>query len=323
MKNSIFVFLSKAILAAAVLGGIPAKALSQEKTAFPFSRYSYNPEEAAMAGAVGVRTSTIGNAGFSNAAAAVFSEERFKAAAAFRRFSPDKLKESFYSIGAAYKPSDRTVLGIGAVYGANEKYDKYNDLGSRYGSYRPKDMLFSAGAAYRFAEYLSAGVNVRYAGSSIAEGHSYDAVSLDAMAMTRFSPGAQLTLKAAGGISSVGGKIKSYNGSKVSLPSSAVVAVGADYAPGALHKVEAELDADCYFEDGPAFSAGASYCYAGMASIRAGYRYGGDTVVPSHVSAGAGFRYAGVQIDFAYLIPAGKDSSLLKKTFTLGLAWSF
>ncbi len=276
-----------------------------------------------MAGATATRTSTIGYAGFGNAAAAVFAEEKFKVSAAFRNFSPDNLKEKFYSAGAAYKPTDKVAIGIGAVYGANEKYDKYNDMGVRYGTFRPEDMILSAGAAYRFAEYLSAGVNVRYVSSSIAEGHSYDATAFDAMVMTKFSPAARLTLKAAGGVCSVGSKVKSYNGSKVSLPSSAVVAAGADYAPGKMHRVEAELDADCGFEDGTAFSAGASYCYAGMASIRAGYRYGGDTVVPSHVSAGAGFRYAGVQIDFAYLIPAGKDSSLLKKTFNLGLAWSF
>ena len=56
-------------------------------------------------------------------------------------------------------------------------------------------------------------------------------------------------------------------------------------------------------------------------SVRAGYRYGGDSVIPSFASVGAGVKLFGVHLDAAYLIASG--DSPLKNTFCIGIGYSF
>jgi hypothetical protein len=58
-----------------------------------------------------------------------------------------------------------------------------------------------------------------------------------------------------------------------------------------------------------------------MVSFRAGYRYGGDSPIPSFASVGAGVKFSGVKLDLAYLI-AGGDSPM-KNTLAIGLGYSF
>jgi hypothetical protein len=58
-----------------------------------------------------------------------------------------------------------------------------------------------------------------------------------------------------------------------------------------------------------------------MVSVRAGYRYGGKSVIPSYASVGAGFKLFGVSLDLAYLIASG--DSPLQNTLTFGLGYSF
>ena len=89
-------------------------------------------------------------------------------------------------------------------------------------------------------------------------------------------------------------------------------------SPGLL---EVLVDADCYFSGAFSAAAGASYTYNGMVSVRAGYRYGGDSVIPSFASVGAGVKLFGVHLDAAYLIASG--DSPLKNTFCIGIGYSF
>jgi hypothetical protein len=58
-----------------------------------------------------------------------------------------------------------------------------------------------------------------------------------------------------------------------------------------------------------------------MISVKAGYKYGGKSIIPSYASVGAGFRFAGVTLDFAYLM--GGASSPMKNTLSIGLGYRF
>ena len=90
---------------------------------------------------------------------------------------------------------------------------------------------------------------------------------------------------------------------------------------GKKHAAEVLVDADYYFSGAFSASAGAAYTYNDLVSVRAGYRYGGKSVIPSFASVGAGVKLWGVHIDVAYIIAAG--TSPLRNTFAVGLGYSF
>ena len=56
-----------------------------------------------------------------------------------------------------------------------------------------------------------------------------------------------------------------------------------------------------------------------MVFVRAGYRYGGKSVIPSYASVGAGVRFAGVKVDLAYVV----SSSPMANTLGVSLGYSF
>ena len=80
-----------------------------------------------------------------------------------------------------------------------------------------------------------------------------------------------------------------------------------------------ELDAGYYFTGGFAAAVGASYAFDDMVFVRAGYRYGGKSVIPSYASVGAGVRFAGVKVDLAYVV----SSSPMANTLGVSLGYSF
>ena len=79
------------------------------------------------------------------------------------------------------------------------------------------------------------------------------------------------------------------------------------------------VDADYFFKGGLAASFGATYAFDDMVFVRAGYRYGGQTVVPSFASIGAGVKFIGIKLDLAYLIA----SEALGNTLALSLGHTF
>ena len=69
-----------------------------------------------------------------------------------------------------------------------------------------------------------------------------------------------------------------------------------------------------------AAALGAEYTYDGFASIRAGFHYGGESVMqPTFASVGAGVKFMGIKLDLAYLIGSGA----MKNTLALGLGYTF
>ena len=133
---------------------------------------------------------------------------------------------------------------------------------------------------------------MKYLGNTLAEGQSYSAVSSDIFLMSEFS-----SFRAAIGVSSLGSKVRSASGESFSLPASATLGLGYGDVFGQRHGVEVLVDADCYFSGAFSAAAGASYTYNDMVSVRAGYRYGGDSVIPSFASVGAGVKLFGVRLD--------------------------
>ncbi len=179
----------------------------------------------------------------------------------------------------------------------NPAYDVTNSSGAVTGQFSPSDMHVNVGLAWRFLPFLSLGANIGYATSSLAEGHSYGALAADVFAMAKFGG-----LKVTAGVANVGTTVKDAAGNEFCIPGS--IAVGAGYSKvfGEKNGIDVLVDADYYFSGWMAVAAGAAYTYNDLVSVRVGYRYGGESPVPSYASVGAGVKLLGIKLDAAYLI---------------------
>ena len=83
--------------------------------------------------------------------------------------------------------------------------------------------------------------------------------------------------------------------------------------------MDVALDADYYFSGGFAAALGAAYTFNDLVSVKAGYRYGGNSPVGSFASVGVGAKFMGIKLDVAYLI--GSDA--FKNTLALTLGYAF
>lgn len=280
--------------------------------ALPFTAAQTDAVSLGTASADLVGTSSVAYAAFNNVAAVPFSDSRMDVAAGYTMWTPSG--SNIINAAGAFNLNGKMGVAAGISYGMNPAYDITDASGSAKGSFTPSDMRLNAGFSYKLLPYLSAGVNVGYATSTLAEGHSYGAVEADVYAMAKFDG-----LKLALGVANLGTGVTSAGGEKFSLPTA--VALGAGYGRSVAegHMVDVLVDVDYYLQDGLAASAGASYTYDDMVTVRAGYRYGGKTLMPSFASVGLGVKFAGVHLDLAYLI----GSSALGNTLALGLGYSF
>mgnify|MGYP003300993432 CR=1 FL=1 len=300
-----------AYIAGALMLLMPAVAGAQ---VLPFTSVEADAVSLGKAGTNLVETGSVANAAFSNAAVIPFYGEKFDVSAGYTLWQPSAVGSNKLNVGAAFNLKQKFGVAVGFMYGMHKPYAGANSGGGVTGEFAPKDMHVNVGLAYRMTPYLSIGTNVGYASSVLAEGHSYGAVDADFFLMAKFSD-----VRVTAGVANIGSKVTSASGAKYSLPTS--IAVGAGYSKvfAVKHKVDVMLDADYYLQDGFAASVGAEYVFNDLASVRAGYRYGGNTVIPSYASLGAGVKFVGVKLDLAYLMSSGP----MKNTLAISLGYTF
>ncbi len=307
MKNTL------SFLAGALMLLIPSVAGAQ---ALPYTASDADPAILAKGGAGLTETGSISHAAFTNAAAIPFSESTLDVTAGYMMWQPTSINSNVISVGAAYNMKGKLGIAAGFYYGMNPEYKSTNAGGAVGGTFKPSDMHAAVGVSYRFIDALSLGVNFGYASSSLAEGKSYGSIAADIFLMSKFSD-----FKVTAGVSNLLGSVQSAGGAKFKLPASAALGVGYDKTFAEKHAIGANLDLDYFFIGGVAASVGAGYTFNDFVSVRAGYRYGGESLIPSFASVGAGVKFAGVKLDLAYLI-AGADSPM-KNTLAVGLGYSF
>lgn len=282
--------------------------------ALPFTAAETDAASLGTAGANLVQTDAIANASFSNAAAIPFSDAKMDVAAGYTMWQPTGVGSNMINVGAAYNMNNKLGVAVGFLYGMNSAYDITDASGAVKGQFKPSDMHMNVGVAYRFLPFLSVGANVGYATSSLAKDYSYGAFAADVFAMAQFSG-----LRVTAGVANVGTSVKAKNGTAFSLPTSVALGAGYEMAFADVHSVDVLLDADYYFGGWFAAAAGAAYTYNDLVVVRAGYRYGGASPIPSYASVGAGVKFAGAKLDLAYLI----GSSAMKNTLALTLGYTF
>lgn len=296
-------------IAGALMLLFPALAGAQ---ALPFTAAETDASSLGTAGADLTQTGSIANASFSNAAAIPFSDAKLDVAAGYTLWQPTS--GNMINVGAAFNIKQKFGVAVGFLYGMNASYDVTGESGSVKGQFAPSDIHANVGLAWRFLPFLSLGANVGYASSSLAEDVSYGALAADVFLMARFSG-----VKVAAGVSNLGTSVTSASGAKFPLPASVALGLGYEAAFAQKHSLNVLLDADYYFAGAFAVAAGAEYGFNDMAFVRAGYRYGGDSVLPSYASVGLGGKFIGIKLDVAYIIASGP----MKNTLAVGLGYSF
>lgn len=275
--------------------------------ALPFVAAEYNATSLGKAGADLVDTENTAFAALSNAAVLGFAESKADVEAGLTSWAPSG---TVAVAGGSYVLGN---LGIaaGLVQGTNAAYDITNESGSVVGSFKPTDTQLSAGISYKVLPTLSVGANLGYATSKLSDKYSYGAVNADVMALAMVGD-----FKAAFGVKSLGTAVTSASGAKFSLP--AHVALGAGYGMtfAENHSVDALLDADYYFNGGLAVAAGVEYCMDNFVFVRGGYRYGGNSPIPSFASLGAGVKLKGYKVNFAYVL--GSETMANTLSFCIG-----
>lgn len=307
---------------------------SSGSDALSFIRIVRDPARGAMGGAGYAYSGSIAWSSWSNAAAVPFSADTFNAATGYQMWQPSFSGTNAVSAGAGWNLKGRIGIAAGLTYGACPSYDIYGENGVASGKFTPSEIQANIGVGWRFLKFLSAGVNLHYAGTTLAEKTSYGAFAADIFLMGRVS---DFSLTA--GVSSLGSKVKDASGTAFSLPASVSVGAGYSHVFGQRHEVDVLADLDWYFSGGMSAAIGAGYTFNDLLSIRAGYHYGSQarfstsgegfsvidrpgSPVPSYASVGAGISFFGIHIDFAYLIGTGMDSPM-KNTFSVGVGYRF
>jgi hypothetical protein len=292
---------------------LPLTAAAQ---ALPFVAADFSAASAGKAGTSAVETSSIAFSSFGNIAAVPYSEKTAEVAAGYALWQPSTVQTNVIAAGGAYNLSGKFGFSFAMTYGTYRPYEKFDDSGFSAGTFSPSDIQVKAGAAWRFLSCLSAGVSVGYASSSLAENMSYGAFEADMFVMAKFND-----LKAAFGVTDLGSAVLSASGAKFSLPSAFTLGLGYEKVFADMHKVDIALDADYYFAGALAASVGAEYTFDDMLSFCAGYRYGGNSIIPSYASVGLGGHFFGVSLNMAYVLPIA--DSPMSNTLSLAVGYSF
>ena len=293
--------------------GIPA---ASEGNAMAFLVKNTDPLSLSMAGADIASGQTTASSIFGNPAATCLSGKKLDVAASYSSWQPHGVSTGVTDFGVA-TVFGRFGLSAGVSYGLGDGYDIISAEGDRTGKFNPSEVVIGAGLSYRLTDFVSAGMNLKFAAEKIAAGNSHKVFAADIFVMAeledfRFTAGAR----------NVGSKVKSASGEKYRIPSAITVGASYGHVFGEKHDFLASIEGDCHFGGGAAESLGLSYTYNGLVSIRAGYRnVSGKAPGASFASFGAGIRFFGIRLDAAYLVAS--SSSPLRNTFSVGMGYSF
>jgi len=305
-----FLTLTSALLLSASAFAYPGTEALQNRTSYPgdeampFMRVCRNPVAAGMAGSGLASTSSVGWASFMNPAAIVFAPEVLNVGASFISWQPKYNPTKGLSLSGSYRLKDfGFTLGFSYVNGR------------KIGDFTPDEVQFNGGFSYKFTKNISGGGNIRYASHSIYTGQSMSAICGDIYIFAHFG---EFNITA--GVASVGDKVKTAASSdSYYLPYSAVLAGNWSKTIAKKHSLEANLDLDYYFSEAISAAAGMQYGYKDMVFVRCGYRYGGNSIIPSYASLGLGGKFNGLSINASYVF----GSQTLNNSLLIGLGYSF
>lgn len=291
---------------AALSVGAAAAAVEPGSEALPFIRFERGLAESSLAGAGIASFSNMAYASFGNPAAIPFSKKKLDIEGTWLRWMPETFPTDYYNFAGTYNSGN---FGLTLGFSSGKAGEKVSGT-----SFTPSDLQVNGGGAYRVADFLSVGVNLRYASSKVLENYSYSAFGGDV-----FVTGQYKGLNVALGVRSIGASITDNSGASFSLPTSIAFGLAYAYDFAEVHSIEGDLDADWWLSGALSAAVGVQYGYNDMVFVRAGARYGGKSVIPDYASVGVGVKFYGVKVGLSYLF----GSDLLKNSMTIGLGYCF
>lgn len=260
------------------------------REAFTFLRLDRSPVTSAMAGAgFSITGDNNAYAVFGNPAASAFMDNKVSAAVNYRSWAPGILDEQHITAAFALKPIGKLAVVAGYTKGIQPVLDESDP-------FHANDNNFAVGLAYAITDNIGIGINGHYAFQELVKDYRIQGWAVDAVAQYHND-----NLNIAAGVVSIGPKVVSEQSGAYPLPASAKIA--GDYTfKGDLARLTLAADGDYYFSGHWGVSGGASVLVKDMIFVRAGGRYASNgTAVPTHIAAGAGFKYKFLTVDVSYI----------------------
>lgn len=224
----------------------------------------------------------------------------------YQRWAPSVAKANHLNLLSGIRIGKRVGVGLTVGYQMGEEFALPSGQ-----FFMPSELLVGLGAGVAFTDYLSLGVNAKYARQGLTPDVAYQAFAADAFLLFNMAG-----FCATAGVASVGTPVKAADGERYALPSSAVVGLGYGFDFG----LSLQADSNIYFAGGFAFAGGVQYGWKDIVFARVGYHYGSPTApVPSYLALGLGVKFIGIHLDVSYLTA----SPALANTFTIGVGYSF
>lgn len=261
----------------------------------------------------------VGNGGID--AIGKMSDDTMDISVGYMLYASSEMPVSYMTLNAGYRITSKLDLSLSALYGICDEYEMLNSSGIPIGNFKPGQILVTAGAGYRIVDFLQAEVELKYINETLSPDAKFGAFATDVRVNANVPISSEYVLGASVGVSNLGTEVKSVSGKSFSLPTALNLVVGCTGVLSEEHNISAIVGTDVYFCKAFAAAIGASYTYNDFLSVRAGYRHGGKTVVPSFVSLGVGVNFFGISLDAAYLL-AAKDSPA-SGTVCVSLGYSF
>ena len=226
----------------------------------------------------------------SGMAATVLDSGTMAVGASYGSWAPKTTKMGLVNAGGWYR-FDRFAVGLAGRYCLEQPYDVFSDSAKPLGSFTPREFNVGLGLAFQIADPFSIGVTARFVSSAIADKASGTAVGADVSAMYAAGP-----FRAALGVCNLGTKI-SYGKGDYAQP--AYARLGGAYSASGL---TAGLEVDYLFAGALMAGLGIEYGIADIVFLRGGFHYGDAAkAIPPYASLGLGVKYAGAQLDLAFL----------------------
>lgn len=224
----------------------------------------------------------------------------------YQRWAPSVAPANHINLLSGIRIGKRVGVGLTVGYQMGEEFALTD--GSFF---MPSDLLVGLGAGVAFTDYLSIGVNAKYARQGLTKEVAYQAFAADVFLMFNMAG-----FRAAAGVASVGTPVKAAGGKSYALPAAAKIGAGYGFKFG----LSLQADADINFAGGFALAGGVQYAWKDMLFARVGYHYGSEKApVPSYLALGLGVKFIGIHLDVSYLTA----SKALGNSFTIGIGYAF
>lgn len=296
MKRFLLIFVAAAV------------SLSLSAQGVAFLNINPDPVTAGVAG-TGIARTADAYAGENNIAATALNGPRMAAAVGFGMWQPKNANAKLISAGGFYRITQRLALGLQFKDLAYQSYSIVSGDGRVRESFTPMELTATLGIAYRIVDGLSAGVNLRFLSSTLAETAKASAFGGDIA--LKYEKGA---FQAGLSVCNLGTPVN-YGGENYTQPG--IVRAGVAYS---IVGLTASAEVDYLFSGALMAGLGLEYCLADIVSLRGGFHYGDPAkAIPTYASFGLGVQFAGIRIDAAFLTA----SKTLGNTLMFSLGYAF